>query len=92
MFYETNWWHVGNLTFGYLFITNLLSQKDSTTNMFAYLLQTYNTKSLGCARLHANTLSNFKYEDEDTSKGQGVVSHKVHFLICVDCTSIIFLT
>ncbi len=51
MFYETNWWHVGSLTFGYLFITNLLSQKDSTTNMFAYLLQTYNTKSLGCATM-----------------------------------------
>ncbi len=79
MFYETNWWHVGNLTFGYLFITNLLGQKDSTTNMFAYLLQINNTKSLGCATM-------LLIVDENISKGQGVASHKVHFLICVACT------
>lgn len=30
MFFETNWWHVNNLTFVSLSITNLLNQEDLT--------------------------------------------------------------
>ncbi len=43
--FETNWIWVGNLTFGSIFITNLLNQEDSTTEMLWYPLQTWSTKS-----------------------------------------------
>jgi hypothetical protein len=36
IFFETNWWHVNDLTFVSLFITNLLSQEDLTIEMFLY--------------------------------------------------------
>ncbi len=44
MFFETNWWHVNNLTFVSLFITNLLNQEDLTIEMLLYPLQACNTK------------------------------------------------
>jgi hypothetical protein len=44
MFFETNWWHVNNLTFVSLFITNFLNQEDLTFEMLLYALQACNTK------------------------------------------------